>query len=256
MSEVIKKIHSAALMSTSLLLDEAVFVTGEVGVERFKGQCLGESFIDVPLATVGCLGHAHFSKSKSGSFSWKDAVYCLRGDSWGEEVIHYFESPLEDKKFPAENTNYELKLMSIGGLIVCTNGNHRLIAAKTWLVHKFGDRATLKRAKVNRYAMNESMKNLAMEAVEKKSSIAICRSTSSLDHLKIDGEKPEFFVRLGASDFYAVTGEVLCPINSVIGSVSLLARIFGGGKNLASLKWVEVPPLLLTKMLKTDWIPD
>jgi hypothetical protein len=252
MSSAIEKIHNAARDCQSHLLDELVFVAGSVGVPYFEGRHTCSVCMDVPLAAVGGLGHGNFFKSILPS--WREASYWLHGKSWGDEVFQYFEAPLKDNRFPAPDAAGELTFKTVGGLVVCTNGNHRLVAAKSWLVNKFGDQATLRSAQVNCYALDESMQKMAVEALQKKCSLAITTAGFDLHHLRIDGHRPTFFVRLGASSFFAKTAAGLVLVDSKIESGSWLARFFYRERDLASCIWTEVPPLALEKMLDSDWM--
>ena len=93
----------------------------------------GESryqYLNVPIKSNVALEREHDTWFQGDS--WKDVVMSrLYGDDWPEEVFDYFENDIGDKPFPTSSTR--LELTCYGGLITCSNGNHRLPASICWL---------------------------------------------------------------------------------------------------------------------------
>jgi hypothetical protein len=94
----------------------------------------GESayqYLNVPLKSIVALSREHDTWYRGDN--WKDVVIeRLHGDDWPEEVFDYFESDIGDKPFPTSSTR--LELTCYGGVITCSNGNHRLPANISWLL--------------------------------------------------------------------------------------------------------------------------
>lgn len=249
MKTAINLIHDAAINCVSSLLDETVLVQNLDGVNFFADHCHGESFKDIQLSAICCLSHRNFFNANDPT--WRAATLSLHGHGWTDAVFEYFENNLENKPFPAPGAMYELNLKSIGGLVICTKGIHRLVAAKTWLINKYGDGSVLKSAKINRYELHPDMKKLAQRCLETKEKIFISLVGVEEIYLKTEQHKQiHFFVRIGKNEFFLMAENILSRVTNAWNLQDFLLAITGKASLLKRSNWKEVPHFALEKMLR------
>ncbi len=251
MKKAIDAVHRAARDCESPLLDEPVWVQSKNNFGYFEGQHIGEVFMDVPLSAVSCLGHGNFFYAHTKT--WREAALCLHGSTWDDEIFRYFEGPMQENKFPVSDSMYELKLKAIGGLVVCTNGNHRLVAAKSWLLHK--GTTDLKQVKVNRYRIDPVMGGLAKRALTEKEQLSICPlSFEERLYLRLDdGQEIDSLIRMGKGVFYAKNESGLHQLKPSLSLKDMTLNLRGKPLEIGFSAWSDVPFLALEKMLDINW---
>lgn len=154
-AKAIEIIHDAARTAPQGILDHQVFLdrdlmlTELVDFSRSSHKC-----IDVPLRKIVALGRDDFWTRGE---SWRQVTYHIHGDGWSNNVFDYFSEEWRDKSFPVPCSLYDLKLEAMGGVCKCANGNHRLVAAKTWLVATHGEHAAIRKANLQHYPIYDAL---------------------------------------------------------------------------------------------------
>lgn len=109
-------------------------------------------YADVPIGSITTLGHANFWELgqtwRQIILDWESNEDGLHGQGWQPEVFQYFEDELRERSFPAWQATGPLKLISIGGVVDCESGNHRLVGAVGWLAGRYGKDVYLKKARL------------------------------------------------------------------------------------------------------------
>ena len=207
MTTPIQKIYNAAQECKFGYIDEGLYLDTAVGfnfLTNFEIDLISKGPKDVPVSAVACLTRNDFIKGKAKT--WREAALCNHGDDWGPEVFHYFENDLFGKNFPAPNSLHELKLQSIGGLVNCVNGTHRLVAAKAWLLSTKGETAIFKQANIERYRLDPLIEQVLQAALNNNEEIAFSFVESNeRDDLTINNEYIRYILRIGHDEFYART---------------------------------------------------
>lgn len=168
---VIERIRQAAFECPEGPIDAPVYYDNDISLYVFVDLSKSDSYyVDVPLDKVIALTRNDFLKDPQTSQviakTWREAVSCLHGGGWSPAVISYFEKPLLEEHFPAPNALGELRLQAVGGAIKVTNGTHRTVAAKAWLLKGRGNQASLHRVKLKRYRVPETIKSLLKGALD------------------------------------------------------------------------------------------
>ncbi len=57
-------------------------------------------------------------------------------------------------------------MIDYGGVLCCSNGVHRFVAAKCWLINKYGDNALIKKVSVTTKTFNEAYLDIFRSCVE------------------------------------------------------------------------------------------
>ncbi|WP_219703828.1 hypothetical protein [Marinomonas lutimaris] len=169
----IKKIHDASNSALPSFMDNEVYLDSDLGLfELIDPNNKKKLFVDVPIRNVVALGRADFWEQGN---NWRDVTKHLHGTGWTDDVFEYFENEIGENNFLAPQSLGELRLLCIGGACECGNGNHRLVAAKSWLANKFGEDATLKSVKVSHYPINKIIRKLLVKAKEQNSNLYISK---------------------------------------------------------------------------------
>ncbi|TDK61194.1 hypothetical protein [Sapientia aquatica] len=253
MKNAIEKIHAAARECPIGGLDENIFLDSDIcffllGRQKasFKGFC------DVPLSAVACMVRNDWYKEKAKT--WREATFCLHGDGWGEKVFEYFEGDFLEKSFPAPSCLYHLKLQSVGGLVSCANGTHRLVAAKAWLLHTQGESAVLKQASLERFEIDPLIEKLLYMAVNNNEEIAISFvEPDEREYLRIDNQFLRFYLRIGKDKFFVRTEENIYPLANKFHFSDISASMRSGMKCYGRKNWKVVPTSIVCKALNKSW---
>lgn len=131
----IEIIHSAARNAPQGSLENPVYLNRSIKLNGFANNATNKRvYVDVPLAkVVGLFRDDFWSKGET----WRVVTFRINGNGGPDDVFNYFDSALEENWFPAPSSLYELRLISVGGVCECSNGNHRLVAARAWLAEKY-----------------------------------------------------------------------------------------------------------------------
>jgi hypothetical protein len=261
MSEVFSRIKSAAQHSNSILLDEPVYVSGAVETHKFisRSACI-KMVGNVPLAAIGCLVHDNVCKDKRSPDSprpprsWRQTVLELEQQHWDEEAICEFEESHEGQKTSTENSIGRIEFHVVGGLVSGASDLERIVAAKTWLIHKYGDDAKLSNVNVKFWPLQPGIAILAQEAVDRGCGLSIC-SLERLERVIEDAEglQAACFVRLGKKEFYLKTLTGVFGLPKTCYLADGMRLLFGKPMRMGRLSWVHIPDLVLRKMLDTAW---
>ena len=135
--ELIKAANDAQSSSLDEFIVDGNFMT-------YISKKVNESYMDVLLASIKGLSKDDFYPHGS---NWRQAVYGLDCEGWGElreEIIDYFKSDEQGREFPTKGSEKEMRVYFVGSVAYCGIGNHRLVAAKSWLTYEVGDNAFLR----------------------------------------------------------------------------------------------------------------
>jgi hypothetical protein len=262
MSNVLESIKNAARDSSSVLLDETVYVYRSLGITHFAELDSGNrNFLSVPVAAIGCLVETNawnvvtLSERSTTPLTWRRAVLELSNESWDEDTIFQFEAPLKDPTNLGPNSSERLEFQSVGGLVTGTNYGERLAATKSWLICKRGDEATLVNANVITRTMNIGMKKLAEKAVKEDCSLAICAiHFEDRNRHYFEEKRVECLIRLGHNEIHVKTSDGATSLVPSDKLSDLKSRLTGKPLTDGHSDWIEVPNILLRQMLKDDWL--
>lgn len=129
---MLEVIRSSAKKIPKGLIDIPLFDKEIIEGLKQIGVDASEGFYDLRLDKINSLERSHtFSNCKT----WKEAVDKLKCKNWDEKkIIKWFSTPIYDTLFPAEGSRSELRIGIVGGARFCKLGNHRLVAAKVWML--------------------------------------------------------------------------------------------------------------------------
>jgi len=246
---VIKKIKEAAKNSNSSLLKEEVYLNTELNLYDFiDNEKLLQVYVDVPLGNIVSLGRQDFWREGE---TWIDVVQHLHGNEWSDEVFKYFESELKEKDFPAPSSMYQLRLTCYGGICKCGNGNHRLVAAKAWLIASYGDKASLKKAKVSYYPLKHEIKEV-FKILSKKGSSVLISSVEFNEQLEFPDTTYFFISKSYPEKVYALKNNKVIEIKQ---KKSFYKKMISHWQEPWHEKreWKEIPHQTIIKMLDDEW---
>jgi hypothetical protein len=261
----INEIHNAARTTRPGMLDRQVFLDTDLELYGLADLDLGlghdpKVFINVPLKNVISLGRRDFWEKGE---TWREVALRLHGTNWGNEIFQYFESDLAENPFPAPESASELRLMCIGGVCECGNGNHRLVAAKNWLASKYGDDAHLKQVKVKYYPIRKVLKELLSSSLNEKSDLLF----SSVEYVEnkylvdsggfVDSRRAELLLALSNKphQIYVLSGEDLFPIKNSTNWFQRLGQWLGISKPwYLERQWKVLPVYIIDSILDDEWI--
>jgi hypothetical protein len=212
--DVIDIIKSAAAKSSHKALEAKVFLDSEISLMEFTDtDKWSREVIDVNVTKIEALNRGDFWETGS---NWCQALDKLSGKGWNKNVFDYFRSPVADKHFPAPNSLHELKLSLYGeAAYECSNGNHRLVAAKCWLLSKYPNDALLRQVNVIRYPVYPLLVPLIEELIKRNLGCFVSR-VHSLDRkeCKVNGHEVQclFMPDDNSTKVYAWTGEQVIEI--------------------------------------------
>jgi hypothetical protein len=250
----IKKIHDAANNALPSFMDHKVYLNRDLGLfDLVDPNNNKKIFIDVPIRNVVALGRDDFWEQGN---NWRDVAGHLHGKGWTDDVFEYFENEIREKNFPAPQSLRELRLICIGGACECGNGNHRLVAAKSWLANKFGEDATLKSVKVSHHPINNVIRELLVKAKEQNSNLYI----SKVDYyerkrLAINGEEVTAYIQL-STEVDRVYEWVEDELREIPIKTTLWEKIFSGKKQ----SWfdkrdkITIPKDIINALLDDSWL--
>lgn len=253
---VIQKIQHAANKGLSETLDQEVYLDRELHLYGLRDSMHHKDvFVDAPLKAVVALGRNDFWNKGD---TWRSIVGCLTGEGWSEDVFDYFESELLDNPFPALYSRYELKLMCIGGACSCVNGNHRLAAAKSWLIARHGEEAILKKVKVSYYPIHKALIPLLEKAQAEQADLFISIADyEERRHLTVQSRSVEFFITIAGR-----LPQVFAWLQDELVEVSEPSNIFQRFLPWLVDSWYEkrqwdvVPLSVIVTLLDSGWIED
>ena len=244
--EVINRIRDSiaginnGLICRQIVSPEKLYALSDfIGKEKSKHH-----YLDVPIKSIIALDRERDTWFEGDH--WKDVVLNrLHGDCWPEEVFDYFENDIGDKPFPTSNTR--LELTCYGGLITCSNGNHRLPAGICWLTHKNIEH--LKHVRTNMVQLNaEALETLRSFCTLTNQYLEICIGLNpwgnsffnSVKLIKTNGNYYSF----NKSSIEQVHSEV-APILNRVKRVFMDDDFAEKTKALESQNWVRISPQLL-----------
>lgn len=254
---VIEEIQEAAISAPPGILDRRVYLDTELMLCMLGNLIRApEAYVDVPLKKIVALTRDDLIK---GDASWREAAARLCGRGWGEKVFDYFEDEWREHSFPVPNSQYEFRLTVIGGVCVCSNGNHRLVAGKNWLINKYGNGAVIKKAKIpTRYSLHSGLLSFLEMCAESKHGLRL----TLFDHderiyLRINGKAPQFIVSLNNSDeqFYAWDGDNLVRLDHEKFITKALHRLCRKPR-FSTRTWHYIPHWLIVDLLDDDWLRE
>jgi hypothetical protein len=255
---VIGKIREAAISAPPGVLDRMVYLDNDILLYELVGAPLSEPerYADVPLKKIVALTRDDLIKKK---VSWRQATSRLRGHGWDKRVLDYFEGGWGESPFPAPNSLYEFRLVAVGGICICTNGTHRLVAGKSWLVAKYGNGAVIKKAKIRtRYSLHPGLRPILERCAESKEGLRL----TPFDHderryLRINGKAPQFIVSSDKSDeqFYAWDGDNLVHLDQEKFITKALRRLCRKPR-FSTRTWHYIPHWLIIELLDDDWLSE
>ncbi len=207
----------------------------------------GESkyhYLNVPIKSIVALDREGDTWLEGDS--WKDVVMKrLHGDDWPEEVFDYLENDIGDKPFPTSNTR--LELICYGGLITCSNGNHRLPAGICWLTYK--NIEYLKYVRTNMVQLDaEALETLKSFCTRTNQSLDICLGLNPWGKQFFDSDKliktNGKYYSFNKSSVEQIHSDVV-PIFNMIKRVLMDDDFAEKTRALESQNWVRISPKLL-----------
>jgi len=209
----IEHIHTAARTARGESLDRLVYLDRDLGLYGLIDfESKKTVYVDVPVARVVALGRRDFW---SPGDTWRTITSRLHGEGWSSDVFKYFESPTKEAHFPAPGSLYQLRLSVFGGVAECANGNHRLIAARAWLTHKFGDEAVLRGVRVRVYSIHRCVVDFLARARCEGTDVL----TTTLDYherryCRVDGKPIQLLLKMASRPYeiYAWVADRLIPL--------------------------------------------
>lgn len=248
----IELIKDAAKNAVCPTLDEEIYHDIETGVFTLSGGANStDVYVDVPVHKLVSLNRRDFW---SPGDTWRSATYKLHGEGWKAQVLKYFESQIKDQWFPAPNSTEPLTLRSFGGLVECSVGNHRIIAARSWLTAKYGCAAYFNSVRVRAFSIPPCVVRFLEEAVQEGSDVLISNiSSQEIANFKYGDSYIELLLRK-ASDKYTIHGwldDEIKPIRR-----TFLQRNFPifFPSRFYRRKWYRLPCRLAKMILDDAWI--
>lgn len=250
----IDRIHEAARSATEKSLDRPLFLDADLGLYLLANlDDRKKVYLDVPLASIVALGRKDFWGSGD---TWRSATYALVGEGWTDDVIEYFESPTEERFFPAPNSNHQLRLITYGGAVECGNGNHRLVAARAWLTKKYGDYARLKQVHVTACSLNPSFRAFLESAVGSGVGVSIARPSRDPNRsYSWEGGSVELFLKSSESPVatHAYVDGRLVAMNIKSSWIKgWLPRLISPERD--RLSWRVIPLDVVQVLLDDSWV--
>lgn len=250
----ISKIHAAANSACSGLLDEEVYFDNDLALHNLFDVNRKEGYIDVPFKKIVALGRRGFwTKGQN----WRQVTQELHGRGWAEEVFTYFESELREQSFPAPESLHALKLNCYGGVCCCVIGNHRLVAAKSWLVSKYGNDAVLKKVKVFHYPLEGALRQQLTTLVNNDSDILMLRLKDSDSPIKVDNGGNVLCLlatKKVPREIYAwLDSGVVVNIDKSSCFIQRINNLFNKPSYLTR-EWSVIPKNIVYEMLDDEWI--
>lgn len=206
--QVIDKIKASAIECKSELLDERLLTLNETMYDAFFDDHRGEEiYEDVPLSQIKFVTHRN--DFRAAGMTWRKAVANLRGHDWQANVLSYFTSSMRNVKFPPENSGGYLEMARYGTRYHVTNGVHRVIAGKAWLLYSVGENAVFCDCLVKPYSLNPHMRAF-LEANKSKRFILYKTNLNPDEGIYVGKEVPHYF--LFSCNYpwavYAISGDV------------------------------------------------
>lgn len=186
-------------------------VSNRLEVDFFVDKSFKTEYKDIYVKDIVSLGRNDHWNSEFPS--WIELIEkWIYGLDWRDEVIDYFENDIRDNYFPAMGAGGILEMESLGGLLTCSNGNHRLVGAVCWVVSKYGDDAILKKVKVANFHLNKTFYSL-LDTLQKDDKVYLYENTYGLNqknkYIKIINEK------LNYVKYYNILHNKLVLINTL-----------------------------------------
>ncbi len=221
---------------------------------------------NVPVAAIFGLTHINMLPSETIEPTWRLALGGLKGEGWTDAIFCYFLGRIAETEFPAPGSRGYLDLNSYGGLVCCTNGVHRTVAAYNWLIATQGEHAVLNDAmvctkRVRRRVVESLLKESNFCSIQIHSMGAQCmparqyvKETTNIDIecILILTRKAKFSLR-SKKKYIVVSGDTLK-------NVSVKPRRRRHGSNLVAFEELvsgastEILPKLLERMLDDKWL--
>jgi hypothetical protein len=249
----IERIHAAAKAATSASLDQQVHLDTNISIYSFADTDAKQRvYVDVPCDRVVALSRSDFWVEGD---TWRTIVGRIHGEGWTNEVFNYFDSPLEENSFPAPSSRFELRLLSVGGICECSNGNHRVVAGRAWLSERDEDKAHFKLAKTRCFPVHSDVVGFLADAANEKSGV---RHASPRiypgEKLTIGNKEIELFLSTTKNPeriFAWVEGELILVKNK---PSNFLSRLFSRNDVSDVLVWRTIPLPLVQGLLDDSWV--
>lgn len=250
----IEIIHDAARNAPSGSLDRQIYLDNTISLYGFADTSAKQKvYVDVPVNKVVALSRNDFWLKGE---TWRNVTLHLHGRDWSHDIFNYFTEPLEEQPFPASGSLYELRLMCVGGVCECGNGNHRLVAGRAWLTEKFRENALFKSAKVSSYPVHPALIDFLKNAVIRGTGVrtANINWTQRL-YLTVDGKKINllFSTTDAPNTMFAWTQDGLVSLND---DRTIFQRFFPSffKQPYQEYQWKEIPLEIVKEMMDDSWI--
>lgn len=241
----IEKIKAIAQKSVDPALDRTVYLDSDIGIYEFAdAHHHKHCYLDVPLHAIVALGRNDFFKPNE---TWKQALENIHATDWSNDVFDYFDSELLENKFPSPSSRQELRLICVGGACFVGNGNHRLVAAKNWLVGNSGSDAVLKKAKVSYYFLPDEVKQHLARALQEGLEVRVTEKGLNPPYrycLHLHGRR--------ADELWCWDGSSIKQLEESRSLSSFIFRILRIKPNFR-LRWKIIPKFVVEVLLDDDW---
>lgn len=174
---------SSGIIDIPLYNKEIIEGLSETGVNAQEG------FYDLRLLEINSL-----ERNEEHSFfncnTWKEAVEKLECKEWDEaKVINWFTTPIFDTPFPVEDSKSELRIGIVGGARFCKLGNHRLAAAKVWMLDNKPKQPTLQKVHYYYYPVEPTAIRLLRDGLQNDVHVSFGLDGTGLKHLFVQYKK-------------------------------------------------------------------
>lgn len=150
-----EELIEAANTASNAFMDESIksyYFFHHITKEVESGE---SSYLNVPVSSIKGLKNFYHQ-------NWRQAVPELKCEGWdkvSDEIEKYFLSKVKGRLFPTPNSKGELTLNIIGNIAYCEIGNHRVIAAKAWLLKFHENNAVLYNISCSRRYLKPSVRD-------------------------------------------------------------------------------------------------
>ncbi|GAB7534273.1 hypothetical protein [Burkholderia sp. 3C] len=205
------------------------------------------AYLDVPLVKIFALSHKSFAEKAK---TWRSLLDGIHGIGWEHDALDYFESEIGASPFPVPEAARPLRMQAFGGVLICTNGMHRLVAAVCWLAAKDGENARLRKVEVLYSPVNQAALRVIAEALDAGARVDAARPQGTLIvYLRTHSR--------GLTKYWAAEGRHVRPISALGGWLSCLRRqIKEPDAKEAGLDWQPVSRELVEALADTRWLRE
>lgn len=174
----------------------------------------------------------------------------MHGIGWEQEAIDYFESKIGVSWFPGAHE--KLTFCSTGGVVYCTNGMHRLVAAVAWLAATKGAAATLRKALVTVHSVHAASRRFILDHLKRGLRVDVGRIAAADGTTKITAFR---IPHKHSADFYLVDGDDVRPTGQKF-SLADRFKLFRNptSENAFAQDWHTVTPRIAEALRNDGWL--